>query len=159
MKIVILKYSRIGEPMANFLWRKLGVVAVVAVLLGLASCEDGEGRKPTFSVTGKVLYLDGKPAENAIVVFHPVGDATADVLKPRGKVGADGSFKLTSYDGDDGAPAGQYRVTVELWLNTGKGDEGPTSRLNPKYAKPETSGLTATVTAGSNELKPFEVKK
>jgi hypothetical protein len=47
-----------------------------------------DGRKPTFSVTGKVLLSDGKPAEHATVVFHPVGESGSDIVKPRGKVAA-----------------------------------------------------------------------
>ena len=77
-------------------------------------------RKPTFAVSGKVL--DGtKPLANVAVVFHPVGD---DGPKPRGKTDADGAFSLTTYDTADGAPAGEYRVTLELWL-AGRPDEGP----------------------------------
>lgn len=125
--------------------------------LGLSSC-GGDGRKPTFPVAGRVLR-DGKPVAHATVVFHPTGAAEPDPVRPRGTTGADGSFALTTYDGNDGAPAGDYRVTVELWLSSGRGDEGPTSRLPTKYAKPDTSGLTATVNPGPTELKPFELKR
>jgi hypothetical protein len=136
-------------------WQMIGLCLVA---LGMASCSRGDGRKPTYSVAGKVL-VNGKPAEHATVVFHPVGESGPDVVKPRGKVAADGSFTLTTYDGHDGAPAGEYQVTVELWLSSGRGDEGPTSRLPAKYAKPESSGLTARVEAGPTELKAFELKK
>jgi len=49
-------------------------------------------------------------------------------------------------------------VTVELWL-AGRSDEPASNRLNPKYAKPETSGLTATVGSGPSEIKPLELKR
>ncbi|MFO0846454.1 MAG: carboxypeptidase-like regulatory domain-containing protein [Gemmataceae bacterium] len=123
--------------------------------LGLSSC--GDGRKPTFPVSGKVVLGD-KPVANATVVFHPAG-GDANELRPRATTQADGTFRLTTYDGNDGAPAGEYRVTVELWLSSGRGDEGPTSRLPAKFARPETSGLAATVAAGPNELKPFGIKR
>jgi hypothetical protein len=126
-----------------------GVLAV-----GLSSCGKSGDRKPTFAVSGQVLF-GGKPAEHATVVFHPVGESGPIVVKPRGKVAADGSFTLTTYDGHDGAPAGEYQVTVELWLSTGRGDDGPISRLPAKYAKPESSGLSARVDAGPTILKPF----
>jgi hypothetical protein len=80
------------------------------------------------------------------------------VVKPRGKVGADGKFALTTYDGNDGAPAGEYKVTVELWLSSGRDDAAPTNRLPIRYANPDTSGLTATVNAGATELQPFALK-
>ena len=125
-------------------------------VVGLPACQPTAGRKPTFPVAGKVL-INGKPAEHATVVLHPVGGGSDDV-KARGKVAADGSFKLTTYDADDGAPAGDYRVTVELYL-AGRPDEGPSNRLPAKFSKPETSGLTATVASGPTELKPIELKR
>jgi hypothetical protein len=124
-----------------------------------ASCSQDLNRKPTFPVTGKVVLPGGKPIEHATVVLHPVEDTGPDVVKPRGKVGPDGTFTLTTYEGQDGAPAGEYRVTVELWLTSGKGDEGPTSRLPARYACPETSGLTATIASAPTDLKPIELRR
>ena len=138
--------------------RPTPLIVLVLISFGLASCSKTAGRKPTFPVSGRVLLPDGKPAEHALVVLHSAGDVDEGAGKPHGKVGADGTFKLTTYDADDGAPAGEYRVTVELWL-AGKGDEPPANRLNPKFSKPETSGLTATVGAGPTDLKPIELKR
>ena len=138
--------------------RRLLVVLVFTALC-MASCSKDDGRKPTYSVSGKVLLPDGKPAQHATVVFHPTEETGPDVVKPRGKVAADGSFKLTTYDGNDGAPAGEYRVTVELWLASGRSDEGPSNRLPQKYANPQQSGLTAKVSAGSTELNAFRLKR
>ena len=133
------------------------LLLLASVSLVLASCSKSDDRKPTFAASGRVLLPDGKPAEHALVVLHPVGDESS-LTKPRGKVGADGTYKLTTYDTDDGAPAGEYRVTVERML-AGKGDEPPANRLNPKYAKPQTSNLTATVGTGPTELKLIELKR
>ncbi len=138
--------------------RLTSILTLVLLSCGLASCSKSAGRTPTFPVSGRVLLPDGKPAEHATVVLHPVGEIGEGVGKPHGKVGADGVFKLTTYDADDGAPAGEYRVTVELWL-AGKGDDPPANRLNVKFSKPETSGLTATVGSGPTELKPIELKR
>jgi hypothetical protein len=88
-------------------------------ILSLTSCGKDDGRKPTFPVTGKVFF-EKKPTEHATIIFHPIGESGSNVVKPRGKVGSDGSFTLTTYDGNDGAPAGDYAVTVELWLATGR---------------------------------------
>ena len=138
--------------------KSLLFVLASTLALALASCSPSESRKPTFPAVGKATLPDGKPAEHATVVLHPVGQSEADTPKPHGKVGPDGSFKLATYGTDDGAPAGEYRVTVELWL-AGKGDEPPSNRLNLKYAKPETSGLTATVGTGPTEIKTIELKR
>jgi hypothetical protein len=136
--------------------RKLFLMSLGLLAVGLSSCSSGD-RKPTFGASGKVLY-ENKPVANATVVLHPVGEAGPDVVKPRGTTKEDGTFTLTTYDGNDGAPAGEYQVTVELWL-AGRPDEGPTSRLPAKYARPETSGLTTKVEAGPTELKPIALKR
>jgi hypothetical protein len=140
--------------------RRIILLAAVALLaVSATSCGKADGRTPTFPVAGKVLLPDGKPAEHATVVFHPVRAVGDGVVKPRGKVGPDGTFRLTTYDGDDGAPAGEYRVTVELWLANTRTDAPPTSRLPPKYANPETSGLTATIDGGPTEIKTIALKR
>ncbi|MBM3980085.1 MAG: hypothetical protein FJ304_07335 [Planctomycetes bacterium] len=136
----------------SFARRALVASAVVLSLVALAGC--GQKGPALVPVTGKVTTADGKPLERATVVFHPVGAADANGVKPRGTVGADGTFTLTSHTTGDGAPAGEYRVTVELWT-AGKGDDPPTSRLPAKFANPEKSGLTATVGTAPTELKPF----
>lgn len=134
---------------------KLSYLALIALTLFLTSCSKDDGRKATYPVTGKVL--DGsKPLANALVVFHPAGgDGT---LKPHGTTDADGNFKLTTYDGNDGAPAGDYKVTIELWLAL-RPDESATNRLPAKFAKPDTSGFTATVKAEPTDLPAFAIKR
>ncbi len=128
------------------------VTAVLLSLFAVVGC--GQKGSPLHPVTGKITSSDGKPLERATVVFHPVGTANPGAVKPRGTVGADGTFTLTSHTSGDGALAGEYRVTVELW-SAGKGDDPPTTRLPPKFANPNSSGLTATVGDGPTELKPF----
>lgn len=135
--------------------RTLRSLLVLSVALGVAGCGKSESdRQPTFAVEGRVL--DGaKPVANATVVFHPVG---VDGVKPRGKTDANGVFKLTTYDGDDGAPAGSYRVTVELWT-TVSADGGPVNRVPAKYARPDSSGFAAEVAARPTTIEPFVLKK
>lgn len=136
---------------------RLGLAFLTATLASLAAgC--GTKETPRYPVTGKVLF-EGKPAEHAMVVFHPVGASGPDTVKPTAKVGPDGTFKLPAQHADDGAPAGEYKVSVELWLAGVRAEDPPSNRLPAKYSKPETSGLTATVSAGPNELATFDLKK
>jgi hypothetical protein len=132
--------------------RKAVVVLVLSAALGC-----GTKGPELVQVQGKVTTADGKPLEHATVILHPVGGG--DAPKPRGKASADGSFALTTTSTGDGAPPGEYRVTVELWLAGARADDPPSNKLPVKYAKPETSGITATVTAGQTELKPIVVKR
>jgi hypothetical protein len=136
--------------------RKLSFTVFMAASLGLTGC--GQSKKvPTYPVAGKVL-IGGKPVAHAIVVFHPEGDEP-NTDRPRATTNADGSFTIQTTDGQEGAPAGKYRITVEQWLASKRTDEGPSNRLPGKYAKPESSGLTATVVPGPNELQPIVLKK
>ncbi len=131
------------------------LVGLTLIPLG---CRGDASRPPTFAVTGKVT-IDGKPADKATVVFHPVGKSGVDAPKSRGQVGADGTFTLTTFGDNDGAPAGDYQVTVELWLAGARSDDPPSNRLSPKLARPETTPLTATVLAGPTTLEPFALKR
>lgn len=137
---------------------RLPVALVIGSLcLALAGC--GSKGPTLYPVKGKVVSADGKSLEHATVVFHPVVAGDPSLSKPRGKVGADGTFTLTTITTDDGAPAGEYKVTVELWLAGPRSDDPPANRLPPKYASPEQSGLTATVGTGPTDLQPLVVKR
>jgi hypothetical protein len=129
--------------------------AISAIPLGLLAlmCSSCQSRTdaPVYPVTGRLL-VNGQPAERALVVFHPVAEDGGEL--PHADVAADGSFRLN-------APAGDYLVTVEWWLSSGKrGDDSPpTNRLPAKYASVKSSGLTAHVGAGPTELQPFELTR
>ena len=123
----------------------------------LAGCGGAKGPELT-PVSGKVL-LKGKAAEHATVVLHPVNPATPDQPKPHGTVGPDGTFALTTFATGDGAPPGEYKVTVEQWIASPRPDEPATNRLPSKYSKVATSGLTATIAAGKTELPAIEITR
>jgi hypothetical protein len=96
------------------------------------------------------------------VVFHAADSANAPEILPSSRVGADGSFTLSSYVSGDGAPAGQYLVTVD-WLGT-KEEANPKTGVLPnklpsRYSDPKTSTLHAEVREGTNELPAFQLHK
>ena len=70
-----------------------------------------------FPVSGKVLFA-GKPTPGAIAILHPVGDPDQKRPNPRAVVDREGNFKLSTYRTNDGAPAGDYVVTVD-WRKRG----------------------------------------
>jgi hypothetical protein len=128
----------------------------LAICLPALGCQKSEERVATFPVSGKVLK-GGVPINYATIVFHPVDASDTAVAKPRGVTNPDGTFQLTTYDGNDGAPAGSYQVTIQQWL-TEKPEEGPKNRLKEKYSDPKTSQLTATISEGNNEALTFSVE-
>lgn len=135
---------------------RAGLVLMGVALCSFASCGSGPKQLPTFEVKGQVLQA-GKPVPHATVVFHPAFDLGPDVSKPRGTTSEDGSFTLSTYGAADGAPEGDYKVTVEQWLTTNP-EKGPESRLPKKYAKPDDSGLTVKVTTGKNEIPAIQLQ-
>jgi hypothetical protein len=104
-------------------------------------------RLATHPAVGRV-YFEGSPIPGAVVTL------TSDQAKgPKaiGVVEADGSFKLSTYKAFDGAPAGEYVVTVAV------GKSG-LNALPAKYATAAKSELRVTIREGKNEIV-LELKK
>jgi hypothetical protein len=130
---------------------------VAALLLAAGACSGG-GERPVYPVKGKV-FAKGKAAHRAIVWFHPEGGAKSKSTLPHGVVEADGSFQVSTYGKNDGAPPGRYKVTV-IWTAPGKfsGDDTGKSLLPARYSTPGRSGLPVIeVKEGPNELPPFQL--
>jgi hypothetical protein len=137
------------------------IFAVFLVAAHGCSKSKDPNRLPVFPVNGH-LSVKGQPPSGAFIVLHPKnGTATApngEVVRPRAVVNPDGSFAFGSYDSTDGAPSGEYAVTVE-WRRIVKSPEGsPVLGPNvvpPKYARPQSSPLAIKVAEKSNELDPI----
>ncbi|HEX4412864.1 MAG TPA: hypothetical protein VH107_04495 [Lacipirellulaceae bacterium] len=108
------------------------------------------------------LSIKGQVPAGAFVVFHPKNGAAIDpkgyAVCPRAVVKPDGTFVLGSYDATDGAPSGEYAVTVD-WRKIVKSPDGsPVLGPNvvpPKYGKPESSPVSIRIAERSNELEPI----
>jgi hypothetical protein len=124
--------------------------------LTLAGCSYAPPPIPVCQVTGHLL-VGGQPAPNAALAFHPlVADSKAAC--PVALTQADGSFQITTRATNDGAPAGQYIVTL-VWpddtlpiddcecIDVVKHD-----RFHGLYASAKKSPLRATVTTSSANL-------
>jgi hypothetical protein len=137
-----------------------GVLPLAALVLAAAlaaSCQPFN-RKPVFPVTGSV-YFQGRPAEGVRVAFRSSRDPGDRCLCPQGVVAADGSFRLTTYTADDGAPPGAYFVLL-YWPAPGPDDDVHVhpDRLRGRYADPKTTPLTATVPTHAVVLDRFDLK-
>jgi hypothetical protein len=124
-------------------------------------------------VSGKVIYK-GQPVEGAIVTFMSEGASRTAT----GMTDAQGAFKLTTYDTDDGAIVGKHAVsiskatpassaptpaTAENLASATASGEGisqfvPEQVLPAKYADPKLSGLTREVVAGDTNDFTFDLK-
>jgi 3',5'-cyclic AMP phosphodiesterase CpdA len=111
---------------------------------------DITGRKATQMVKGKI-FLDGCALPDARLVFYEVNPTDPKRVTKRADAlsDVDGSFSLSSYTAFDGAPAGDYIVTVTA---------SPPNVVPERYRKPETSGLRYSVKSGTNEID-LELKR
>ena len=64
-------------------------------------------RRPAQVKTTGTVSLDGEPVAQASLMFIPDSGRPAS-----GNTNTNGAFELSSYGGNDGLPAGNYRVTV-----------------------------------------------
>src|SRR6476619_741021 len=122
--------------------------ALVTVLLG--GCATN-GPQP---VEGLVVWEDGTPATE-LAAAQVVFDLPASHTSARGSIGTDGAFRLTTFNPNDGALPGDYKVMMlEVCRKTMPGDS---TRLMPgaldsRYADPSTTDLTAFVKPGVNKI-------
>jgi hypothetical protein len=131
-------------------------IAIALAALAVSGCGRGERRVPVFKTSGSVVRADGSVVPNALVVLHATG-APSTVPKPRGTTDEQGRFQLTTYEVDDGAPEGQFTITVEQWIRDDP-NLPPSNHLVATLAKPESSGLQATISQGANEIPPLTVQ-
>ncbi|MGL4555105.1 MAG: hypothetical protein ACRC33_28400 [Gemmataceae bacterium] len=135
----------------------------LALLLPLAALIAGCGSN-LGQVTGTVTY-EGTPLADGTIIFETTGARPATGKIVAGKI----TDVMTSRPGD-GVPPGSHKVAIHAIEAAGSavaanpGDKTgiasmQTKSLIPaKYGDPATSGLTAEIKPGSNELK-FELKK
>jgi hypothetical protein len=103
----------------------LFAVGAVFVSGGVVSADDEE----LASVGGKVIY-NGKPLDNAVIIFHLQDDQFVGA-----KIKA-GQFRV------DRVPVGTTKVTIE----------SKKAAFPAKFADPETSGLSVEIKKGKNPV-------
>lgn len=120
-----------------------------ALLLGstlLTGCGGGSDHPKTIPVTGSVAYK-GKPLEGANVSFF--NDKSPRVAS--GVTDAEGKFTLSTYDINDGAIAGDYKITVSKFDATAASNAAAASSGGSTV--PDPANLTSSYVAAMNKGK------
>lgn len=122
------------------------------ILTCMAGC-DNPRQLAVFPVEG-TLTVNGQPAANAMVAFHPVNLAGSPTILPVASTGRDGTYRLMTYAAGDGAPAGEYAVTV-VWPDDSQPrdecvDVVTHDRFQGSYADPARSPWHVSVVPGTN---------
>ena len=144
------------------------VVLLSLVLAALTGC--GKKRPETTPIEGVVTF-QGKPLTEADVMFAPQQSGWPST----GKTDSQGRFRLTTFQQNDGAVEGEYNVIVAKFASTaaspdaklapsGSGRANAPSSLDDqpvaikwlipqRYGNAKTSGLSAKVAVGGDELR------
>jgi hypothetical protein len=118
----------------------------------LIGCNSGPAVYP---VSGTVKFEDGSvpTGEMASVQFIPV-QRTEISQTCSGSIQLDGSYKISTFNPEDGALPGEYKVTFIIH----KTYVGRESLVAPEFTDFNTTPLTATVKSGRNKFD-FTIKK
>lgn len=136
----------------------MGSMLVTMTLVGCWSSGPQMESRSTVATEGQVL-LSGKPQAGIHVTLIPV-DAKQDG-KPRGITDAQGNFQLSTYRKDDGAPPGDYVITL-TWPgapdpSVPEDSQIPPDRLRGKFADPKKSAIKAKVESAKTILPPIKI--
>lgn len=109
------------------------------------------------------------------MIFHPTKEIGpgGKRLRPFAYADDDGNFQVKTYVTGDGAPPGEYRVSI---VAGSTGSAGPTKDAAPeaastpapgitippaitqKYGNVETAAITVQIQDGDNKLEPFQLQ-
>lgn len=141
-------------------WSRYGLLSVVVVAIAVATgCKPSNPWENPHPVSGSVTYK-GKPVGDAELTLFPVDPTAPESVRPRARTSADGKFTVWTYQEGDGAPAGQYKVTVvhnEVSVSKNTIVAKPND-LPPKYSRRDSTDLQVTITAGKNDLPALELR-
>lgn len=114
----------------------------------------GDSHPDTVDVTGEVFH-NGQPVDGANVVFTSDGPIATGITDAQGK------FTLRTFRDGDGAIAGMHRVTITKNISAPSTPEDPyptvKNMLPAQYARPDSSGLTADVSAEKENVFRFDL--
>lgn len=135
---------------------RLGLFLVT--LLALTACSR-ERRPPVHPVRGSVTFQK-KTAVKTVVVLRPLAPGPLKDVFPHGEVGTDGTLLIGTFAPGDGAPAGEYAVTI-TWPEVKPDLDGVEvtggDRLKGRFSDPAKSRWKVTIKEGVNELEPFRL--
>ena len=135
------------------------------VILGCGEKPSFKTTVPVFPASGKILY-QGKPLAGIILIFHPADENQK--IKSQATTGDDGKFVATTFKTADGAPEGDYTITLTVSSNESDStwEDAATEKqfrkegivLFPsKYQNPATSSLKVKVTKNQPDLGILEI--
>jgi hypothetical protein len=115
--------------------KKILLLAIL-FMIGCGSASPPQAPPKTVQVNGKISSSGGSITSGRIVFKPKVGGNQ----EAYGTIGNDGTYKLSSFNKDDGAMAGEYIVYIENSKNAPR-----------KYQSEKTSDLIVSVEEGKTD--------
>jgi hypothetical protein len=132
--------------MARLRW----IVALAAAAVGLGGC-GGSDRPKTIPISGSVTIDGQPPGEGGRLHFTAIETAPGYPNRPAsGSFTPEGSYRVMSWELDDGLVPGRYTVTLM------PGDLSKT-KIPSKYQQSTTSGLEVDVPVDADNIE-YDVK-
>jgi hypothetical protein len=131
----------------------------LCALVALPSCNKGTHK--VYPVQGRVIFKDTKqPLTAGIVEFESHAENEKLRINARGAIETDGTFRLTTFEDNDGAVLGPHRVVVIPPIEGQQLQKTPKLLVDARFMDYDKSGLRATVTTNPEENQfVFEVEK
>ena len=132
---------------------RLAVISpFVLAVVGFAGCRE-DWQAATYPAAGR-LTINGAPATGALIELIATSAAPDERnSRPWGKVDADGNFQLATYQGESGAPPGDYQATITWPVDASV--LGSPDRLGGKLARPGAALPTITIKAEPTTIPPI----
>ena len=139
--------------------RLIQCAVMASLVLSVVGCSRSEKNHIAVHPVQGAIQFRGQPMDGALVSLHPKS-AVDGVPTPRATVAKDGTFTVTTFDGNDGAPEGDYVVTVQWYRPVRVGNDlvGGPNVVPAKYASAQTSDVLIRIAAGENQLKPIQIR-
>ena len=138
--------------------RRAFAMALCLSVVALTSCKKKDGKLPVYPVKGQIL-IDGNPVKDVLIYFWPGKiEEGLHAYCPNAQTDENGYFALSTYDRADGAPEGEYAVTIEwpvgysIVSNQWHGDH-----LQGKYKDQTSSEIKIKIEPKPNDLPPIRI--
>jgi hypothetical protein len=134
-------------------------VALIAILGATGCSGPANPWEKTYPVSG-VVQFKGKPIPGAELAFFPINASAPDEVRPKAKSDETGRFEAWTYIGNDGLPAGKYRVTVvhhEVAVSKGT-IVAKLNTLPAKYATLDRTDLQVEILPNHQETIAIDLK-
>jgi hypothetical protein len=134
------------NKVVSFVIRHSSFVILPLALVWLAGCGSGD-RPTTIPISGRVTINGQPPGEVGRLHFTPTKAADGYPKRPAGGAfTAEGTYRVMSWEPDDGLVPGHYKVSLM------PGDLSKTG-IPPKFHQSGTSGLEVDVPADQSSIE------